>query len=1203
MNKRLLSILLACAAIPMINTPAVCAAENTGSKAERTILLYDCGADLETESGMASYNLRQILKANFSEGDNVKFVVLTGGSGKWHLESEYLCDPDNKGLSTDEETGDVTISMRYNQLWEAKGADAAQNPGKLVLLDADGITGAEGEAVISRKELMTDPDVLRAFIDYGVANYPAEKYDLILWDHGGGTTGGFGSDEHAGFINDMPMSVENIIDVLSSCKAVDTDGDGSPDSRFDFIDFDACLMSGAEIALGLADYTDYLIVSPELEPGKGQYYTGWLDKLGEDPEYDTYELGKIIVDDFFDFYDHGDGTGQAATLAVMDLQKLVAPETGFVSALREMAGLLSEEAATDPSTGDIRYYDELNSTWGAIRYGGGGAFFDLGNLASLFGVANVELTEDDIQDGQIDTANAFTDISKKLSEIFGNDEIIYAKGTENVNSADQVYRTSDGGTEHGTLSTSGMNIYYPVKTFLDDDILGYNRTINRVLDKMPDGDRKDFLNEYLSAMARHSMIRNAADAVNDLLNEEDADPGEISYEKVKDFWLEGAEDPDLARFSKWKMDIEPLLNIIGGETEENKAWLDAIVKKQAEECVRLSKISVAKIAQENGDTHRITVNDALKSVVKSVERRVYAELPSMENYIQKFDEETQEDIRHHADLSLGSVSGWPQEDSSVLPDDGDEQKYLENLIRWCHEKESVWNVEALEPKWFAVNDEDGKLHAVQIYIDGTGFYIVPARYGSEEDPHLIYLGFEKGNDNKLSEVLFPMPDGGRRDVKTEDLKEELEILPVIYVKGDDEDDFFVPLSNSSFKLNSDNWESITLDFTELSNISDIRDTDGDGEALHSTVTITDIYRNKIDITEKIQDPDEELISIDLVRVRPQVETGKELEPIITYKGKVLKEGTDYTQQILPFSDKYIEAGEHTVHLEGKGKYAGVVNKEFIILRSEEELAETYLDEAQDWIDKAENFFNPGNSYKTRQLFNAQNALADALNALIASKDKLPDARKQEIEKKAAELEKRIKALNDKLFESAKEIDFTNYFAVLERVFDYTGKEIKPEVTVPGLNKADYTVTFEDNIEPGKAKALITGKGKYKGTISESFKILEKKDEPEKEGEPEKEEMPEKEDKPEKEDEPGYKEGWVKTEKGWKYRKADGSFAKGWLRLGDRWFYLDSEGIMQTGWQEIDGERYYFDEEGVMQTGWQMIDGIWYYFIESGPLRK
>ena len=370
-----------------------------------------------------------------------------------------------------------------------------------------------------------------------------------------------------------------------------------------------------------------------------EHDTGWLDKLGEDPEYDTYELGKIIVDDYFDFYDHGDGSGQAATLAVIDLQKLVASETGFVSALREMAGLLSKEAATDPSTGDIRFYDELNSTWGAIRYGGGGAFFDLGNLAALFGVANVELTEDDIQDGQIDTANAFTDISERLSEIFQNDEIIHAKGTENVSSADQVYRTAGGDTEHGTLTTSGMNIYYPVKTFLDDEIQGYNRTINSVLDKIPDGDRKEFLKEYLTAMAKHSMIRNAAAAVNSLLNEEGADPGEISYDKVKEIWLEGQEDPDLIRFTKWKMDIEPLFNMLGGETDENKAWVDAIVKKQAEEGVRLSKISAAKIAQENGDAYRITVDDALKAVVKSVERRVYAELPSMEAYIEQFDED------------------------------------------------------------------------------------------------------------------------------------------------------------------------------------------------------------------------------------------------------------------------------------------------------------------------------------------------------------------------------------------------------------------------------------------------------------------------------------------------------------------------------------------------------------------------------------
>lgn len=104
MEKKVFAVLMTVMVSIFICAPAARAAESAGGdRADRTILLYDCGADLETESGMASYNLRQILQANYSEGDNVKFIVMTGGSGKWHLESEYLCDPDGKGLSIDED--------------------------------------------------------------------------------------------------------------------------------------------------------------------------------------------------------------------------------------------------------------------------------------------------------------------------------------------------------------------------------------------------------------------------------------------------------------------------------------------------------------------------------------------------------------------------------------------------------------------------------------------------------------------------------------------------------------------------------------------------------------------------------------------------------------------------------------------------------------------------------------------------------------------------------------------------------------------------------------------------------------------------------------------------------------------------------------------------------------------------------------------
>lgn len=59
-----------------------------GTTAVRTILLYDCGSNLETDYGMATWNLHQVLEAEIPE--TVNFVVLTGGSDAWQTEAEYL---------------------------------------------------------------------------------------------------------------------------------------------------------------------------------------------------------------------------------------------------------------------------------------------------------------------------------------------------------------------------------------------------------------------------------------------------------------------------------------------------------------------------------------------------------------------------------------------------------------------------------------------------------------------------------------------------------------------------------------------------------------------------------------------------------------------------------------------------------------------------------------------------------------------------------------------------------------------------------------------------------------------------------------------------------------------------------------------------------------------------------------------------------
>ncbi len=62
---------------------------------------------------------------------------------------------------------------------------------------------------------------------------------------------------------------------------------------------------------------------------------------------------------------------------------------------------------------------------------------------------------------------------------------------------------------------------------------------------------------------------------------------------------------------------------------------------------------------------------------------------------------------------------------------------------------------------------------------------------------------------------------------------------------------------------------------------------------------------------------------------------------------------------------------------------------------------------------------------------------------------------------------------------------------------YTGKKIEPAVKLKDGSRQlkknrDYTVTYKNNKQTGKATAKITGKGNYKGTIQRTFQILPRK---------------------------------------------------------------------------------------------------------------
>lgn len=240
-----------------------------GGRDTITIMVYMCGTDLESRSGMGTADLQEMLNAHF--GEEINLLVYTGGCKSWKNNA---------------------VSSSTNQIWQVKGS-------QLVKLE-DNLGSVP----------MTSSDTLSKYIRWCVRNYPASRYGLILWDHGGGSVSGYGYDEK--FASAGSMNLAGMDAALQ--------GGGV---KYDFIGFDACLMATAETALTLTQYADYLIASEETEPGVGWYYTDWLTALGRNPSMPTVELGKQIVDSFVDTCAQK-CRGQLTTLSVIDLAELEA---------------------------------------------------------------------------------------------------------------------------------------------------------------------------------------------------------------------------------------------------------------------------------------------------------------------------------------------------------------------------------------------------------------------------------------------------------------------------------------------------------------------------------------------------------------------------------------------------------------------------------------------------------------------------------------------------------------------------------------------------------------------------------------------------------------------------------------------------------------------------------------------------------------
>ncbi len=231
----------------------------------------------------------------------------------------------------------------------------------------------------------------------------------------------------------------------------------------------------------------------------------------------------------------------------------------------------------------------------------------------------------------------------------------------------------------------------------------------------------------------------------------------------------------------------------------------------------------------------------------------------------------------------------------------------------------------------------------------------------------------------------------------------------------------------------------------------------------------------------------------VTKITPQTYTGKAIKPTIqVYDGKtLLKEKVDYTisyKNNTKANDATNTKTAPTITVKGKGNYSGKETVTFQILArdiTDESIVVTELVKAcNNKVQKPV----PVITYNGKKLKNKKDFTVD-----------YPDTG-ADAYKAVGTYTIRVKGIGN----FGKEMDIplvitddilmskTKIASIAKQT--YTGKAIEPELKVtykgtPLVKGTDYTVTYKNHTEVGKATAIVTGMGKYAGSKRVTFQIV------------------------------------------------------------------------------------------------------------------
>lgn len=143
---------------------------------------------------------------------------------------------------------------------------------------------------------LSDPRNLTGFMQFAAKNYPASRYALIPWDHGGGwksmmmdLDGGKGKPGLGSMTAiDFAAALKQAVSYL-------------PRGKLDVIIFEMCLMGQLDVLSVVAPYADYAFAAPPVMPAVGFDYSTILSYFAKDVS--AVELLRKIADNTKEFLD------------------------------------------------------------------------------------------------------------------------------------------------------------------------------------------------------------------------------------------------------------------------------------------------------------------------------------------------------------------------------------------------------------------------------------------------------------------------------------------------------------------------------------------------------------------------------------------------------------------------------------------------------------------------------------------------------------------------------------------------------------------------------------------------------------------------------------------------------------------------------------------------------------------------------------